>query len=150
MPLLSDLIFEHSPGHYILVPVKLIEALEQYKQVKPATPESGGVLIGSQRGAHVEIIEATFPQDEDKKNRFQFIRRSPHHVRKTIQAWDNSTGRISYIGEWHTHPQSVAEPSTIDLREWTKKLPKRPMILIIIGTDEHWYGYWNGRFAKKL
>jgi integrative and conjugative element protein (TIGR02256 family) len=48
-----------------------------------------------------------------------------------------------YVGEWHTHPEDVPAPSTIDLQEWSivmKRNPGKPMIFLIVGRKEEWFG----------
>ncbi len=143
MSLLSDVVFT-SPKGFIVFPKHLLEKMEQYKQDSHLMPESGGTILGSIRGLHLEITDITLPQPEDGKSRFRFARRALHHFKSAVDRWNNSCGTESYLGEWHTHPQRIAAPSSIDIAEWQRKLPKRRMFLVIIGMEKHWFGYWDG------
>ena len=54
--------------------------------------------------------------------------------------WAASNGTVTYIGEWHTHPELTPNPSQIDLNSWKNLLPQRPMVLLIQGYNEIYIG----------
>ncbi|MBE0470898.1 MAG: Mov34/MPN/PAD-1 family protein [Methyloprofundus sp.] len=140
---MSDLVFT-TPDGLVVFPVHLLLRMESYKQSTSQLPESGGVFFGSMRGKHIEITDISLPQPDDSQSRYRFARKSIHHFKQAVTFWEQSSGAVSYIGEWHTHPENIARPSSVDLTEWKKKLPKRPVFLVIIGINNNWYGYWNG------
>ena len=98
--------------------------------------ESGGILLGSYRGNHIEVIDATLPGKKDIRRKNEFIRIDKHHQIYAEKLWRKSEGKITYIGEWHTHPTNTPSPSPIDIAEWNKKLPNRNMILCIQGISD--------------
>ncbi|MCW8929634.1 MAG: Mov34/MPN/PAD-1 family protein [Gammaproteobacteria bacterium] len=115
--------------------------IESLKQISTLDTESAGVLIGEYRGNHhIRVVGATRPGQIDRSTRFSFDRRSPHHQNSVLSAW-HSSGKIqTWVGEWHTHPEDYPIPSSIDIHEWEKTLPARPMVLLIQGRKSHWLG----------
>ena len=104
--------------------------------------ETGGILLGkfNKENRVIEITEIY----ELKTSLFSRIlyKRSARKAQKIIdRRWHQTNGAINYIGEWHTHPNMQAIPSSTDinsLKEITEKvkgiLPGT--ILIIAGKDE--------------
>lgn len=102
---------------------------------------TGGILLGkfNKENRVVEITEV----HELKTNFFSRIlyKRSGRKAQKIInRRWHETNGVINYIGEWHTHPNMQAVPSSTDissLKEITEKvkgvLPGT--ILIIAGKE---------------
>jgi integrative and conjugative element protein (TIGR02256 family) len=55
------------------------------------------------------------------------------------EAFAQSSGRLQYLGEWHTHPEDQPSPSTTDLGSWRRHLiAQEQMILLIVGRTEIW------------
>lgn len=104
--------------------------------------ETGGVLLGkfNRENRIIEITEVY----EIKSNLFSRIlyKRSARKAQKIInQRWRETEGRVNYIGEWHTHPNMPANPSSTDLKslkEISQKVGHALLctILIIVGRDE--------------
>lgn len=117
----------------LLIRKNVLEKLYGQRQTG-MEPESGGILLGSYRGEHFEIVDATLPGIQDIRRPREFIRNCNIHQKQATKAWRESNGSVTYIGEWHTHPISSPDPSYIDLHEWINKLPNRNMILLIQGT----------------
>lgn len=86
-------------------------------QQSDRSPEACGILLGMQWPARWEVTEATPPQRTDRRSRLHYVREVPGHLDIAQRRWEESAGLIGYLGEWHTHPQSRAEPSGTDLRE---------------------------------
>ena len=103
--------------------------------------ETGGILLGkfNKENRVVEITEVY----ELKTNFFSKIlyKKSARKAQKIInRRWNETDGVINYIGEWHTHPNMKAVPSSTDinsLKEISEKvkgvLPGT--ILIIAGKE---------------
>ena len=116
--------------------------IHEYKQDSLFKKEKGGIFLGKERADSIEIVEATIPQKGDISSRFNFKRKSKNHQEIAMNRWSNSDSTITYLGEWHTHPQRIAKPSNIDIREWQKKLTgySLPLVLVIIGIEKDWVG----------
>lgn len=85
-----------------------------------ATPESGGILIGSYRGPHLEIVALTGPGPTDVPSLTSFVKHDPQHQAAATVAWRKSLGTKTYVGEWHTHPVGDVAPSRTDRNTWTR------------------------------
>jgi integrative and conjugative element protein (TIGR02256 family) len=148
---LSDLTFQINPNALLVIPVTLVSDLEQYRQLCVTDPEVGGAIIGIYRPPHIEITSFTRPDRQDKRSRFEFIRRSSKHLLTVLQHWKKSNGIETYLGEWHTHPEDHPTPSGTDMNEWCTKLPQgKEKLLIIIGRKSNWYGLWGGNQVNEI
>jgi len=133
--MLSDRIIEAPSGGYVLLRAQVFEVLSTYKQTESKS-EAGGILVGCYRGDHIEIIDASVPFPTDKRSRYHFNRHKKGHQEFAEQAWSASDRTMTYVGEWHTHPELVPSPSPQDIASWSKGLPNRDMVLLIQGLDE--------------
>lgn len=139
----EDLVTQLPNGGYLIFPRRVYDQCLTYAQNTNRKPESGGVLIGCARDKHLEITSMTPPDAADKRSRFGFVRRSASHYTRVRSEWKASGHTNTYLGEWHTHPEPHPQPSCIDLWQWQMKLPKRVLILLIIGTQTVWLGLWT-------
>lgn len=102
-----------------------------------ADREAGGILIGSVHGSNIAVLEATRPSWMDKRFRFLFERLPFRHGHISQARWKASGGTVRYLGEWHTHPQDLPSPSSLDRSEWNslarKRADRRPMLAVIVG-----------------
>lgn len=110
---------------------------DAYVQRKPSDPESGGILLGTVHGPHLELVHASPPFPTDRRTRYSFDRSPEGHTELADRLWRESGGVVRYIGEWHTHPEDYPSPSGIDLREWkasaAKRADGRPALGLIVG-----------------
>lgn len=125
-------------GGKILIEPNVIELICGFCQHEARRPESGGILLGYRRGNHLHIVDATAPQPNDQRRRFQFFRRDINHQKVAIRRWELSGNLMDYVGEWHTHPEAEPTPSSLDMEEWGKICCARQtsMAFLIAG--------WNG------
>lgn len=122
-----------SNSSYLLIRGCVRTTLWNNRQLGPV-PESGGVLLGSYRGPHIEVTNASTPGESDIRKTDEFTRQDYCHQQLADLLWLRSEGEITYVGEWHTHPTSDASPSVCDYKEWYSRLPKATMVLLIQGT----------------
>ena len=124
--------------------------------------ETGGVLIGvtdynSRKVFVCSLIEAP----SDSKKRPHYFERGTNGLEAQLHSMSDGTlGQLSYIGEWHSHPDGVpAEPSGDDERVFSSLAnlfngTSEPHIMAIIsedgfyckigtsdGVSEHRYGF---------
>lgn len=67
--------------------------------------------------------------------------------------WHQSGGLVDYLGEWHTHPQALPTPSSVDIREWHVLLKKYsgPLVFVVLGiTDGLWVGLGQDTHLRQL
>lgn len=134
---------------YLVIPTWVLNEIRTYNQDHFNKPESGGILLGMYRGPHIEITNITTPSKGDDKGRSYFERKCQSHVDSAHEAWINNNHYVTYIGEWHTHPEAVPTPSSIDIQSWKNKLPSRPMITLISGYSDFWVGLSNEKRQIK-
>lgn len=114
-----------------------VNCFSQYVQVNESDCEAGGLLLGSVHGSNMIIEQATMPTAWDKRLRYLFERMPFGHEVIALTRWTESQGTIRYLGEWHTHPEDVPKPSSLDRIEWnrlsSKRKDHRPMLAVIVG-----------------
>ncbi|HGZ7230805.1 TPA: Mov34/MPN/PAD-1 family protein, partial [Streptococcus pneumoniae] len=84
-------------------------------------PEAGGIFVGKRLlNNSILIINFSEPQDNDVRSRFKFSKTSQNHQKFADDYFDKSSGFISLIGEWHTHPEDIPTASFVDINSWEK------------------------------
>jgi len=127
---------------HVLIDFTVLDMIQKVSQTCSGQPESGGILFGSLRGPHLHVTSFTRPGPNDQRSTFQFIRRDAIHQRLADQAWTLSSGTVTFVGEWHTHPSGLPKPSSTDARSWSDlvRAAKHPMIFLI-AAPEAWRGF---------
>ena len=141
-------VYQRNSQGYVLFNSLALELLHKFKQYAGEN-EAGGILLGCYRDPHIEVVSATPPGPGDIRRPFSFIRKCVSHKHEAYKQWNQSGKLITYIGEWHTHPQVIPEPSHVDYRNWLKYLPSCDTILCIQGIEELWVGE-NTNNIKKV
>jgi len=116
----------------------VLQVFDDYAQ-HGGMPESGGLLLGTVHARGLLVTVATKPTKWDRRFRYLFERLPFGHQSTAHRLWRGSGGLTRYIGEWHTHPQDMPSPSTIDLAEWRKlacvRADERPLLAVIVGRE---------------
>lgn len=114
--------------------------------------ERGGIFIGLRRGPHIEIKEATLPMRWDLGSMFAFRRSSRGHQAVALRRWRETSHTMDWVGEWHSHPQSIPTPSGIDWGSWREITADRsaPMVFLIVGYAAQWVGLAVPGMAKPI
>lgn len=125
-------------GPAIILSEDVVAMLLKHRQVKLRDNEAGGQLFARFEGCNTIIVEATGPKQSDKSKRYWF---EPNRSlqRQEIKAKHNDGKH--FVGDWHTHPQSVPSPSLDDLESIADCFRKSrheliAFLLIIVGTAE--------------
>lgn len=130
---------------------EVFEEIKKWIQNDDNSPESGGFLVGYQHKGtgNVSLENATYPQPLDYRDRIHFEIRDPKHKLYLLRA---RVRKSYYMGVWHTHPQRIPEPSTIDWEDWygTLEVDRTAceyVFFIIAGTEG--IRVWVGNFKTK-
>lgn len=79
--------------------------------------ETGGILLGHQHSdGHLSVTFAGDPGPQAERTRRSF-RRDAQHARALARE-GYARDRSVWIGDWHTHPDGPAHPSSTDLRAY--------------------------------
>ncbi|WP_080704850.1 Mov34/MPN/PAD-1 family protein [Bordetella bronchiseptica] len=116
----------------------VLRVFKNYRQRLFWQPEGGGILLGRRRGKHLEVVLATEPSPKDRRATFSFVREANGHAEFAELAWHQGDKKIDYLGEWHTHPENVPNPSGVDRREWGKLVAQRPnstLLVVVVGIN---------------
>lgn len=143
------LIFARPDGTRFEISADAWRAMRGFAQHDTDAAEAGGVLLGRhlRDGSAIIVDAVTVPMDGDRRGRARFDRARHHHQQAIDEAWRASDGTCTYLGEWHTHPESIPTPSRVDLSDWRRRLRSdrytEPLFFVVVGTTA--VKAWEGR-----
>ena len=84
-------------------------------------PESGGYIVGyqHQETGNIVLEAVSIPYGLDRKSRIRFDIKDPRH---DLFLQRSQRKKSYYMGVWHTHPQDIPVPSSIDWEDWKQTL----------------------------
>jgi integrative and conjugative element protein (TIGR02256 family) len=133
-----------SPRLTVTIHKNALETFETHRQVRFFHREAGGQLFGHSAPGHWSVEEATGPRKGDRRGRFSFLPSRASEQRE-IEAF-HARG-LGYLGDWHTHPEDVPNPSTKDIdtiqdivRQSQHHLPG--FLMCIVGRAQSCSGLW--------
>lgn len=120
----QGLTFFRRHGARLKIDARALKIMKRYVQDQHEKPEAGGVLLGRYilDSADIVIDYATEPMKGDRRSRCRFFRAQRPHQSLIDRAWQDSGGTCAYLGEWHTHPEAVPIPSSLDKSDWRRKI----------------------------
>lgn len=116
------------------------DVLAQEQRGKKRMHETGGILFGY-RDDYLRImwvVDASGPPTDSLRKPATFIC-GTQGVLKAHKAWmERSREKVGFLGTWHSHPVSAADPSITDLRAISEILansssPQRQVLMAIVG-----------------
>ena len=121
-------------GITIIIPEVIVCELNRY--YTDNTKEVGGILLGRFVGGMLYEVTEIACINSQYSTRI-------HYQRDVIKAqsiinkrWRETMGEINYLGEWHTHPNMYATPSTTDLKSLSAIMKQvghvLPVVMLII------------------
>lgn len=102
-------------GWKIKILPSLMERLRVRRKEKLPN-ETGGVLVGSYDFAHniCYIVDTIDSPSDSQEYPSAYIRGSNRLYEKVCEIEDITIGNLTYIGEWHSHPNDLTLPSDDD------------------------------------
>lgn len=102
-----------SSTQFLCFTPEVLAHFRQHQQTRWYHREAGGQLFATADGRLLTVVEATGPRRTDRRTRTSYV---PDRVAETREIAEQETrGRI-FVGDWHTHPESVPTPSPLDRR----------------------------------
>lgn len=90
----------------------VLQVFDSYRQRRWFSKEAGGQLFANVQDDLWEIVLATGPRSTDRRGRFSFW---PDRRREQLEIEQYFANGLTYVGDWHTHPEKVPQPSNDDL-----------------------------------
>jgi integrative and conjugative element protein (TIGR02256 family) len=120
--------------------------------------ETGGVILGYATGMDIVITNATFPGSNAIHTPNGFIPDHDFDEAQVAQAYMDSGGIKTYLGDWHSHPNqakaalSSKDKSTLKLISRSKEARcPQPIMAVFNGADESWnFTIWRRLRQKSL
>lgn len=135
--LTEGIVINTSPFSVVIFSKFAAKTILKYIQNDNIKPESGGLLLGYRHGNNFEITKVTVPQSKDIQRKTYFERNDENHISIFSKLNKHSNNKITFLGEWHTHPESNPIPSSLDINEWqrTKENNIDSLVFCILGTE---------------
>lgn len=144
----------HYKDFRVIITESVLRALSKFKQTGRKN-EQGGILLGTVSDDIIEINRISIPTMFDKSSRHGFIRDKKSAQLFVDYEFENSNGKIIYLGEWHTHPENYPTPSYQDKNMITKQfkdniLNEPFLLLFIVGIKKNYYSIYDGKRLNLL
>lgn len=145
----SDALIFRRPGSgRVVMAPQAAEVFMAERQLQTSDREAGGLLLGRffADSSDVLVDEATRPTQKDRRWRFAIWRGKRAAQEIVDSAWGASGGTRNYLGEWHSHPESLPSPSKKDLSNWSRIVEKAryeqaALVFVIVGRED--VGVWE-------
>lgn len=131
---------------------------EMLREAESRDPlETGGVLLGywTVDDSHVVITHATGPGPDARHGRTTFRPDTSFQERVVAEIYAGSGRRVTYLGDWHTHPGGSVELSAVDKRtlHGIAKAPEarteKPIMAVLAGGKEWYLALWLATRTNK-
>lgn len=100
-------------GQSLRFAATVLQRFDRHRQTRFWHREAGGLLFARFDLPTIDICEATGPRPTDRRSRYSY--RPDEQAEKTEIDAGFSRG-LHFVGCWHTHPEDIASPSTVDTR----------------------------------
>ncbi len=133
----------------------VLDEIYQWLQDEEDKPESGGYIVGYKhdKTGNISLEAVSQPCLRDGKGRTHFSIRDKSHKYFLSKAYRKKS---YYMGVWHTHPQIIPTPSSVDWSDWCDSVHQEKtgcdyIFFLIAGTEEVriWVGdFYNGNIVE--
>jgi integrative and conjugative element protein (TIGR02256 family) len=120
-----------------------------HKQRNLNDHEKGGIILGKIINQSIHLCKLSVPTELDKSSRYNFERNRISAQIIINYEHFNSHGQMTYLGEWHTHPEDLPVPSDTDVKMIKEQFSKNKintdfLILAIQGRKKLYIGVLDG------
>lgn len=135
----------------------LVNELLSYQQTHDNDFENGGILMGELYPKSNRIkITHILVCEHSKNSKYELELNIKCLQKQMDKIWDKSNGTITYLGDWHTHPESNPKPSYIDYKTFVKNyfvstFEQNVLLYMILGNRGNiWFKSFNGLWFYKI
>ena len=123
-------------GQFLTLTHDVVEHFCRYQQHRPLQAEAGGQLFATFSGSMIRVSRATGPRKSDHRSLFRFV---PNRLAERREIKAHFRSGLHYVGDWHTHPQRIPVPSSVDVINIMDTFQKSRhglagFVMIIVGT----------------
>jgi integrative and conjugative element protein (TIGR02256 family) len=124
-------------GQSLQIIDSVLQHFDGSRQVRFWQREAGGLLFARFNLPTIEVVEATGPRRTDRRTRYSY---SPDVEAERLEIEQRFSRGLYFVGCWHTHPEDVASPSHVDIRN-TAECVKRShhalngFVMVIVGRN---------------
>jgi integrative and conjugative element protein (TIGR02256 family) len=110
----------------------------KHQQRRSRDTEAGGQLFARLSRFEIYVEVATGPRPGDKRTRTSYV---PDRIAERAEIENMFDQGLHFVGDWHTHPESIAHPSLTDEATITDCASKSKhklngFILVVIGNGD--------------
>lgn len=140
--------------HRVVVHINALQVLSRFAQHQSHQPEAGGIIMGKFIGEEIHVTRLSTPTELDKATRTTFERHRLSAQFVINYEFYNSGGQMTYLGEWHTHPEIDPTPSMVDKQMIKQQLSESKvsrdfLLLMIKGTQHLYVGIYEDGLLRK-
>lgn len=133
-------------GEVVEFSAAVMERFDKNRQRRFWQAEAGGQLFANLSPGLISIAMATGPRPTDLRTPFSYV---PDREAERREIADLRPLGWHYVGDWHTHPQSVPSPSGRDIRTVVSTVRKSQLVLsgvvmVIVGRSPFPRGLYVG------
>lgn len=123
-------------GPAIILSDPVLATFDLYRQLSPRAKEAGGQLFAQFDDADTILLEATPPKWLDRRSRNGFV---PNRWIQQREIRERYARGLHFVGDWHTHTESVPQPSHEDIYNMIDCFGRslhdlRAFVMVIAGT----------------
>jgi integrative and conjugative element protein (TIGR02256 family) len=123
-------------GETVVFADRVVDHLMRHRQNRLWRKEAGGQLFARFGAGEILVEEATGPRPTDSRGRTYY---RPDRSTERLEILERFEAGLHYVGDWHTHPSEVPEPSQTDVRNINECFMKslhslNGFVLVIVGT----------------
>jgi integrative and conjugative element protein (TIGR02256 family) len=129
-----------------------MQSMSEYAQ-ELSSLENGGIFLGWRSGEDRIIVDLRGPGPLALHGRHCFVPDHKWQVAEVKSAFETSDGDLDYLGDWHSHPDGVAEMSDLDSATLLRiaRRVSEPLMLIVAGCGLTWTPRcWKGQIVRSL
>lgn len=124
----------------------VLARFEQHRQLRFWQSEAGGQLFARFSVGVISVGVATGPRATDFRTPFSYV---PDRAAERLEITEMRELGWHYVGDWHTHPQAIPQPSGRDIRTVKSTARKSRLVLggvlmVIVGRTQFPGGLFVG------